>query len=298
MNQRVEVRLIVKKDDKILLLKRAGGQGDLLGKFEVPGSEIHAGEQPEEAVTRLIKESIGLEVNVSYLSDVFTYVEQDKRPVQRVVIVYAVSVSGGRRDIQLAPRYSRYLWKTPSEINQEGVTELSYMLLAANKEKPGVSATVDSIKIRSDVSYAKKKQSGVVIYSDGGSRGNPGPSAAGFVIKDMNDSLAYEGGAYLGITTNNQAEYHGVRLGLEKARELGVKSVECNIDSMLVVNQLNGQYVIRNRELWPIHERIKELIGQFDQVTFRHIKREFNQQADGMVNKILDARERKENREI
>ena len=63
---------------------------------------------------------------------------------------------------------------------------------------------------------------------------------------------------------------------------------------MLVVNQLNGQYVIKNREFWPIHERIKELIEQFDKVTFRHIKREFNQQADGMVNKILDARARKE----
>src|SRR5690606_18292085 len=100
----------------------------------------------------------------------------------------------------------------------------------------------------------------------------------------------YEGGSYLGITTNNQAEYHGVRLGLEKARELGARSVTFHIDSLLVVNQLNGVYVIKNRELWPIHERIKELISQFDKVTFSHVKREFNQKADGMVNKILDAR--------
>ncbi len=294
MNQRIEVRSIVRKDDKILLLKRASGREDLLGRFELPGGRINTDEQPEEAATRLIKELVGLDVNVLYLSDVFTYFDQGKRSIQRTVIVYVASVSGGRKDIELAPKYTKYVWKGLSDVKQDDVTDVSHVLLSAHKEKPGVTTAVDGVKIRSDVSYSAKKQAGAVLYSDGGSRGNPGPSAAGYVIKDSNDRLAYEGGAYLGITTNNQAEYHGVRLGLEKARELGVKSVECYIDSMLVVNQLNGQYVIRNRELWPIHERIKELIGQFDKVTFRHVKREFNQQADGMVNKILDARAKKE----
>ena len=107
----------------------------------------------------------------------------------------------------------------------------------------------------------------------------------------MNDQehVIHEGGMYLGITTNNIAEYQGVRLGLEKALEMKVHTVDFRIDSLLVVNQMNGIYTIKNRELWPIHERIVELIAHFDKVSFTHVKREFNQLADGMVNKILNA---------
>ncbi|MBC7459423.1 ribonuclease HI family protein, partial [Candidatus Saccharibacteria bacterium] len=128
----------------------------------------------------------------------------------------------------------------------------------------------------------------VTIFTDGGSRGNPGPSAAGFVIIDANQQAVAEGGEYLGITTNNQAEYHGVRIGLEKAIELKMKRIDFKIDSMLVVNQMKGFYKIKNRELWPVHERIRELMKQCDKVTFNHVPREFNQLADGMVNKTLD----------
>ncbi len=294
MSQRVEVQSVVKKDGKVLLLKQASALEGSPGKFELPGAEIQDNEQPEQAVDRSIKRSLGVDVNTSYLSDVFTYIDQDKRGTQRTVIVYVVSISGGRSDIQLAPSYSKYAWKKLSDVQQDAMTDLSYLVLTMHEQKPGVTIVSDGAKIQNDVSYSGRKEGDIVIYSDGGSRGNPGPSAAGYVIKDTQGRLTHEGGAYLGVTTNNQAEYHGVRLGLEKAKELGAKSVDFYIDSMLVVNQLNGQYVIRNRELWPIHERIKELIGQFDKVTFRHVKRELNQQADGTVNKILDARANKE----
>jgi ribonuclease HI len=106
---------------------------------------------------------------------------------------------------------------------------------------------------------------------------------------DDHENVIHEGGMYLGVTTNNQAEYHGVRLGLEKALEIGAKTVDFRLDSLLVVNQLNNIYQIKNRELWPINERIRELLTKFDKVTFTHVKREFNQLADGMVNKILNA---------
>ena len=129
----------------------------------------------------------------------------------------------------------------------------------------------------------------IVIYSDGGSRGNPGPSAAGYVVLNVQQEVIAEGGEYLGITTNNQAEYQGVRLGLEKAIELGYKKVDFKLDSMLVVNQMKGYYKIKNRELWPINERIRTLMTNFDRVTFTHVNRQFNQLADGMVNKTLDA---------
>src|SRR5690606_19773316 len=96
MNQRIEVRSLVKKDGKILLLKRAGGSEDLKGKYELPGGKIEPNEQPEEAVKRSIREATGLEASVVYLSDVFTYTSHGDRPVQRAVIVYIVSVSGNK----------------------------------------------------------------------------------------------------------------------------------------------------------------------------------------------------------
>jgi len=296
MKQRIEVRSLVKKDGRVLLLKRSQGREDLLGKYELPGGRVLENEQPEEAAKRRVKEETGLEVQALYLSDVFTYVDHgSNRAIQRAVVVYITSVLGDRGDINVSSAHNHYVWEKLSEVNPDEITELTSLLLAMYHEKPEVTVTApDGVNIQSSISYSSKIENGATIYSDGGSRGNPGPSAAGYIIKDKSDRLIYEGGAYLGITTNNQAEYHGVRLGLEKAKEMGIKSVDSYVDSMLVMNQLNGQYVIRNRELWPIHERIKELTEQFDKVTFRHVKREFNQQADGMVNKILDARVKRE----
>jgi ribonuclease HI len=145
--------------------------------------------------------------------------------------------------------------------------------------------------VQADFSAQNQLGEHVIIYSDGGSRGNPGPSASGFVVMNAKEEVVHQGGAYLGITTNNQAEYHGVRLGLEKALEMGAKTVDFRMDSLLVVNQLTGVYKIKNHELGPINERIKELAQQFEKVTYTHVRREFNQLADGMVNKILNAHE-------
>lgn len=293
MSQRVEVRSIVKNDDRILLLKVASSDREASGKYVLPGDEILEGEQPEDAVRRSLKEQVGYEPNVMYLSDVFTCRDGKIRGLQRTIIVYVVGIAAYRKGLEIAPRFSKFVWELIPAVTDRTLSEVDSIVLMAYTEKPGMSASIDKVQIRSDVTYSSRKNGGILLYTDGGSRGNPGPSAAGYIIKDAEDKLVFEGGVYLGITTNNQAEYHGVRLGLEKAKEIGARSIECYIDSMLVVNQLNGQYVIRNRELWPIHERIKELISGFEKVTFRHIRREFNHQADAVVNKILDARARK-----
>jgi mutator protein MutT len=291
MNQRIAVRSIIKRDGKILILKRASGRQTLIGKYELPGGRVDFGEQPEESLMRHIKEETGLSVQTLHLSDVFTYVDADHKDIQYAVILYAAGLSNDGSDIRLGSEYDHYSWERAERIRQETLTELSGLLLNIHENKEGSAR--ESEATTESLDDEKSSDVAVIIYSDGGSRGNPGPSAAGYVIIDPGGRLIFEGGSYLGITTNNQAEYHGVHLGLEKARELGVKSVEFRLDSLLVVNQLNGTYVIRNRELWPIHERIRTLIGQFDKVTFRHVKRELNQQADGMVNKILDTRSEK-----
>jgi ribonuclease HI len=129
----------------------------------------------------------------------------------------------------------------------------------------------------------------VKLYADGGSRGNPGPSAGGYVLLDMADTVVKSNGKYLGVTTNNQAEYHSLKGGLEMAKQLGVQEVDVYMDSLLVVNQMKGIFKIKNRDLWPIHDAIKKLLPAFHKVSFTHVPRELNKLADAEVNKTLDA---------
>lgn len=130
----------------------------------------------------------------------------------------------------------------------------------------------------------------VQLYADGGSRGNPGPSASGFVLLDMADRVVLATGQYLGITTNNQAEYQALKLGLEAAHEqFHARVVHVYMDSMLVVNQMKHIFKVKNRELWPVHDAITGMLPQFEKVTFDHVPRELNKPADVEVNKALDA---------
>lgn len=286
MKQHVSTRAIIRKDGKTLLLRRANGREDILAKYELPGGKIDYSEQPEDALKRCLKDATGLGVQTMQLFDVLTYIDRDDRDAQYVFILYLVSLVSNGSKIRLSQNYDRYVWEKMSNIHQEEVTESTMLLLGISQHQfqsiDGTLVTSSDVIKTSDISH-------VVVYSDGGSRGNPGPSAAGFVIMDGYNTVIHEGGMYLGITTNNQAEYHGVRLGLEKALEIGSRTVDFRIDSLLVVNQMNDVYKIKNRELWPVHERIRELVTKFDKVTFSHVKREFNQLADGMVNKILNA---------
>lgn len=285
MKQRLSVRAIINEDGKALLLKRGNGRPSILGKFELPGGKLSYGEQPEDALRRYLHDDAGLHIQSSQLFDAVTYIDYDDRAIQYGVIVYLVTLAPQRHPMKLSGNYSKYKWHSMSNIQQSELTDLTQLLLGIIQQDEVTEKTVEKVQI-TDVN--KSSENAVVIYSDGGSRGNPGPSAAGYVILDSRQEVIAEGGEYLGITTNNQAEYQGVRIGLEKALELGYKKVDFKLDSMLVVNQMKGQYKIKNRELWPINERIRMLMTKFDRVTFTHVNRQFNQLADGMVNKTLD----------
>jgi ribonuclease HI len=128
----------------------------------------------------------------------------------------------------------------------------------------------------------------VKLYTDGGSRGNPGPSASGYAILDMNGHIVVKKGVYLGITTNNQAEYQALKFGLEEVQKMGVKEVDVFMDSLLVINQMLGIFKIKNRDLWPIYAAIKDLAASFKRITFTHVPRELNKIADSAVNETLD----------
>jgi len=97
---------------------------------------------------------------------------------------------------------------------------------------------------------------------------------------------------YLGVTTNNQAEYQALKYGLEEARRMGVRTVHVYMDSLLVVNQMLGIFKVKNRDLWPIHSAIKDLLPSFAHVSFTHVPRELNKLADGAVNEALDDAEK------
>lgn len=284
MNQRVAVRAIIEEKGKLLLLRRANGRASILGKLELPGGKLAYGEQPEDALRRYLHDDVGVHVQTAQLHDVVTYIDHDDRDLQYVVIVFRLHLADGHHGITLSGNYDKYIWSRPTVVDQDQLTDLSQLLL-------GIMQQTQVSQEMAEETTTDSTTATVTLFSDGGSRGNPGPSAAGYVIIDRANQVIDQGGEYIGLTTNNQAEYHAVRLGLERVLALGYRRVDAKIDSMLVVNQLKGIYTIKNRELWPINERIRELVKQFDKVTFTHVRREFNQLADGMVNKTLDAHE-------
>ena len=132
----------------------------------------------------------------------------------------------------------------------------------------------------------------IKLYADGGSRGNPGPSALGFAILNMSDKIVVKKGTYLGITTNNQAEYQALRSGMEEASKMRAQIVHVYMDSLLVVNQMLGIFKVKNRDLWPIHAAIKDIAAGFKKVTYTHVPRQYNKIADSAVNEALDHAEK------
>ena len=285
MKQRLSVRAIINDGGKALVLRRANGRPTILNKYELPGGKLAYNEQPEDALRRYLHDDAGLHIQSSQLFDAVTYIDHDDRGIQYAVVVYLVTPVQDGRGIKLSGNYNKYQWQAMSDFQQLELTDLTQLLLGIIQQTEITDKAFKTLKL----SGAKSTSDGAVtIFTDGGSRGNPGPSAAGFIIIDGDQQVVAQGGEYLGITNNNQAEYQGVRLALEKAIELKLRRVDFKIDSMLVVYQMKGVYKIKNRDLWPIHERVLELMTQFDKVTFTHIRREFNQLADGIVNKTLD----------
>lgn len=129
-----------------------------------------------------------------------------------------------------------------------------------------------------------------IIYTDGGSRNNPGPSAFGVVITDDRGQVLKEYSRYLGEATNNQAEYEAVIFALQKAKQLKIKELEIRTDSELVGKQLLGKYKIKDPDLQPLFIKAWNLRLDYDKVDIKIIPREQNKKADKLVNQELDRR--------
>ena len=135
-----------------------------------------------------------------------------------------------------------------------------------------------------------------IVYTDGGARGNPGPSAIGVVIKNQKGQTLKEYGEYLGETTNNEAEYKAAILALKKLKALWGKEkakkaeVQVFADSELLVKQLNGQYKVENKNIQKFFLELWNLKIDFQKVSFTAVPREKNKEADRLVNEVLDAK--------
>lgn len=127
----------------------------------------------------------------------------------------------------------------------------------------------------------------LIIYCDGGARGNPGPAGAGAVLYHEGVLVA-EISEFLGNRTNNQAEYQALILALKKAKELGAEEVECYLDSELVVKQIKREYKVKNKDLAPLFLEVYNLDLSFKKSSYQHIPREKNKEADKLVNLAVD----------
>lgn len=242
--------------------------------LELPGGRVLPGEGLEHALKRKLSQELGLHIQVPLY---FTSIARVNRHGAYVRVIFEVAYDQ-KHPLNLSSEHSEHLW-----INTEQLADDRF--------------TTDSQEVISQylgegrVGVIEEKTTTITVFTDGGSRGNPGPSASAYVIYNKYNDILESGGSYIGITTNNQAEYTGVLIGLKAAQKHASQDEDVlfKIDSLMVVNQLNGLYKIKNRELWPLNQQIRELMQQFKSVHFDHIPRESNIAADQKVNEILDA---------
>lgn len=130
----------------------------------------------------------------------------------------------------------------------------------------------------------------LIINTDGGARGNPGHGAAGYVVKDDSGRVLIKSGCYLGVTTNNDAEYQAITkaLGAVLQKYHQVEEIEIKADSLLVIKQLNNEFKVKNNHLRELFDQIKTQEKGIKKITYTHIPREQNYQADLLVNQALD----------
>jgi ribonuclease HI len=129
----------------------------------------------------------------------------------------------------------------------------------------------------------------VIVNVDGGSRGNPGPAAIAAVAADPSGEVLAERSETIGETTNNVAEYRALLLGIDLARELGADEVEFVGDSMLIVEQVRGNWKVKQEHLRPLHTKATDALRDLGSWSIRHVKRDENSRADELLNEALDS---------
>lgn len=148
---------------------------------------------------------------------------------------------------------------------------------------------MDMIGIEPEMKKAKKLPAEVIVYTDGASRGNPGPASFGYVITNENGEVIKEGAEKLGEQTNNYAEYMAMIEALNFCKRHGAKKILIRADSQLMIRQMKGEYKVKAEGIIPLHQKAKLLASHFSTIHYEHIPREKNKEADRLANLALDS---------
>lgn len=278
MKQRIRTVGIIKKDDAILFLKRNLGRSEGTIVWELPTGKIELGEQPEEAMTRIIYDGVGLKVSAIKLMDVVTFLSLDESSrLANLYIIYEIEVEQNQK-IELGDRYSAYKFlkdgddKVSTRLDDASLSVLEILYGRNNENKVNRRDAIN----------------GAVVFVDGCSRGNPGPSGVGYYIVGEDGRLLKKGGEFIGFATSRVAEYFALKEGCEQAVQLGLRSVRFVNDNLMMINQMNGIYKIKNDDILPIYQDIQEILKKIDAYAFVHVKRVQNANADKEANLAVD----------
>ena len=277
MKQRIRVVGIIRSEDGILVFKCNRGRGEGPVFWELPTGKIKFGEQPEEAMARSLTEDTGLVATSVTLKDVITFLAPEgSSQLSNLYIIYELKVRQGHKPTP-RERYTAYKYIKDFASTNIRLNETSASVIEIEEEK----TTSNSTNLRDTANAA-------TINVDGASRGNPGPSGIGYVIYDSNGQTVERGGEFIGFATSRMAEYYAMRKGVSRAIELGFRTIRFISDSLMVVNQLNGIFKIKNQDILPIYRDIQEMVSKFDAVSFVHVPRSQNAVADSEANRAID----------
>ena len=287
MKQRIRVTAICKKDGDILLLKRAGGRMDGAEiDFELPTGKIIFGEQPEEAMARVLYENTGVQTASMQLMDVVTFTNLvGSSQLGSLYIVYEVKLGEDSTIKMTSERYSSYKWTPLTDTTNLPLDEATMMVLQITSTK-GVEVKPKLRQIGGE--QVAPESEAATVYTDGASRGNPGPSGIGYYIVGTDGRELKRGGEFLGMSNSRLAEYYGLKEGIEQAIELGLKRVSFISDNLMMVNQMNGVYKVKNQDLMQVYMDVLELLKKLDSYSFTHVPRSQNTEADAEANRVID----------
>ena len=280
MKQRIRVVGIIRNENGVMILKRSRGRSEAPAFWELPTSKIEFGEQPEEAMARSLTENIGLTATSIKIKDAITFLALDgSSRLSNLYIIYDVSITKNEKPAP-SGRYVAYKFikdfasgaTTGVKLNE---ASLSVLEIAEGK------ITANRISPRDTASSA-------VVYVDGASRGNPGPSGIGYHIVDAGGQVLAEGGEFIGFATSRVAEYYAMKKGVEMAASLGLKTAKFVSDSLMVVNQMNGIFTVKNQDIIPIYQDIQAELANFEAISFVHVPRSDNVIADHEANHAID----------
>ena len=282
MKQRIRVAAIIENGETVLLFQRSSGRlEDEASTFELPCGKINFGEQPEESIIRIVSDNTKSKIDSIKLLDVISFVNlRDSSEISNLYIIFSVTLRQDKITVN-SDRYISYSWVPRGDLSRMSLDDASRSTLDIISKNLALSSLDTPHDTDSTVAEA-------IIYTDGGSRGNPGPSATGYNIISPDGQVIARGGEFVGITNSRQAEYLALKHGVEKALELGYKSVKFRLDNLMVVNHMNGVYQVKNRDLWPLYDSITDHLKEFSSYSFSHVDRSHNSEADAEVNKVLD----------